>query len=98
MHRLTRILATVFLATLLIGLISSAASACPTCQNAIAENDPNSQSVAAGYFYSILFMMSMPFLILGTFGSAAYFSIRRAREQQLGQHESLPEDTFRVED
>jgi hypothetical protein len=27
-------------------------------------------------------MMAMPFAILGTFGSLAYFSIRRARLQQ----------------
>jgi len=29
--------------------------------------------------WSILFMMSMPFLILGGFGTYVYFSIRRAR-------------------
>jgi hypothetical protein len=27
-------------------------------------------------------MMAMPFAILGTFGSLAYLSIRRARQQQ----------------
>ena len=53
--------------------------ACPTCKDGIAENDPISQSTAAGYYYSILFMMAMPFVIIGTFGSAAYFSIRRAQ-------------------
>ena len=34
-----------------------------------------------GFYYSILFMMSMPFAILGTFGSMAYLSIRRAKQQ-----------------
>ena len=58
------------------------ASACPTCKDGLAENDPSSQAMAAGYFYSILFMMSMPFLIIGTFGSFAYFSIRKAREAE----------------
>ena len=56
--------------------------ACPTCKDGLAESDPVSQAQARGFFYSILFMMAMPFVILGTFGSAAYFSIRKAREQQ----------------
>ena len=56
--------------------------ACPTCKDGLAENDPGSQAMAAGYFYSILFMMAMPFLIIGTFGSFAYLSVRRAREAE----------------
>jgi uncharacterized paraquat-inducible protein A len=60
-------------------LLTAAASACPTCADALAEADPQQQSMAAGYYYSILFMMSMPFAILGTFGGLAYLSIRRAR-------------------
>ena len=58
------------------------ASACPTCKDGLAESDPGTQAMAAGYFYSILFMMSMPFLIIGTFGSFAYLSVRRAREAE----------------
>ena len=56
--------------------------ACPTCKDGIAESDPTSEALARGYFYSILFMMAMPFVIIGTFGGAAYYSIRRAREKQ----------------
>ena len=63
-------------------LIAADVLACPTCKDGIAESDPTSQAQAAGYFYSILFMMAMPFVIIGTFGGAAYWSIRRAREQQ----------------
>ena len=62
-------------------LIASVAAACPTCKEGLAQNDPHGQSVAAGYYYSILFMMTMPFAILGTFGGLAYLSIRRARQQ-----------------
>ena len=58
------------------------ALACPTCKDGLAENDPSTQAMAAGYFYSILFMMSMPFLIIGTFGSFAYLSIRKARQAE----------------
>ena len=64
----------------LVLLIASVAAACPTCKDGLAQNDPQGQSIAAGYYYSILFMMSMPFAILGTFGSLAYLSIRRARK------------------
>jgi hypothetical protein len=66
----------------LILMIASVAAACPNCKEGLAQNDPQGTSVAAGYYYSILFMMAMPFTILGTFGSLAYLSIRRARAQQ----------------
>ena len=66
----------------LVLMIASVAAACPTCKEGLAQNDPHGQSIAAGYYYSILFMMAMPFAILGTFGSMAYLSIRRARAQQ----------------
>jgi hypothetical protein len=68
----------------LVLLIASVAAACPTCKEGLAQNDPLGQSMAAGYYYSILFMMAMPFAILGTFGSLAYFSIRRAQKNADG--------------
>jgi hypothetical protein len=63
-------------------LLVSVAQACPGCKEAIAENDLQGQRVARGYFWSILFMMSMPFAILGTFGTYCYVEIRRARHDQ----------------
>jgi uncharacterized membrane protein len=66
----------------LVLLIASVAAACPTCKEGLAQNDPQGQSLAAGYYYSILFMMSMPYIVLGTFGSCVYYSIRRARHNQ----------------
>ena len=72
--------------------LASEAWACPTCKDGIAENDPGSQAMAAGYFYSILFMMAMPFVIICTFGSFAYFSVRKAR-----QAETLSADVSHVE-
>ena len=65
-----------------VATTATTALACPTCTDGLAGNDPGSQAIARGYFYSILFMMAMPFVIIGTFGGAAYLSIRRAREQQ----------------
>ena len=70
------IVAAVMLALVL--LIASVAAACPTCKEGLAQG----QALAAGYAYSVLFMMSMPYIVLGTFGSVAYYSIRRARRQR----------------
>lgn len=70
----------VALAIALALFIASVAAACPTCKEGLAQNDPHGQAIAAGYYYSILFMMSMPFAILGTFGGLAYLSIRRAQQ------------------
>jgi uncharacterized paraquat-inducible protein A len=70
------------LALILVFLIASVAAACPTCKEGLAQTDPHGQSIAAGYYYSIIFMMAMPFAILGTFGSLAYLSIRRAARHQ----------------
>jgi len=72
----------IILALALVCLMTSVAGACPTCKDGLAQTDPHGQSIAAGYYYSILFMMAMPFAILGTFGSMAYLSIRRAQKQQ----------------
>jgi hypothetical protein len=77
------------LALLLVGLIASVAGACPTCKEGLAQTDPHGQSIAAGYYYSIIFMMAMPFAILGTFGSLAYLSIRRAARQQAASEVSV---------
>lgn len=75
-------LLTVLLAILIVAVASACVVACPTCKDGIAQNDPQHQSLARGFYYSILFMMSMPFAILGTFGSMAYLSIRRAKARQ----------------
>ena len=70
------------LALVVVLCLAGDASACPTCKDGLAENDPSSQAMAAGYFYSILFMMAMPFVIIGTFGGFAYLSVRKAREAE----------------
>jgi len=48
----------------------------------LAENDPSHGGLVTGYFYSILFMMAMPFVLIGTFGGFAYWSVRRARAEK----------------
>jgi hypothetical protein len=58
--------------------------ACPTCREGLADN-PAGQSLARGFYYSILFMMSMPFLILGTLGTVAYRSVQKAKVEHSKQ-------------
>jgi hypothetical protein len=81
------------LALVLVLCLAGDASACPTCKDGIAENDPSSQAMAAGYFYSILFMMAMPFVIIGTFGGFAYLSVRKAREAEALAADDRPDES-----
>lgn len=67
-----------FLALFIALLLATAASACPTCKEGISENGGN---LVRGYQWSILFMMSMPFLILAGMSSMFYLDVRRARKR-----------------
>lgn len=77
---------------LVILLIAEVGLACPTCKEGM-EHDPAAMSMARGYFWSILFMMSMPFLILASLGSYFYLEICKARRKLATQplNESLSE-------
>jgi uncharacterized membrane protein len=66
----------------LVLLIASVAAACPTCKDGLAQNDPHGKALAAGFGYSVIFLMSMPYIVLATFGSCAYLSIRRAQREK----------------
>jgi hypothetical protein len=72
-------------------LMASAAIACPTCGEGLMQADPHAQSIAAGFKYSILFMLSMPYICLGTLCSIAYYSIRKAKAQQDAAGEAIDE-------
>ena len=78
-NALTFALSAVLLVALL--LLADVALACPTCKDNMA-GDPGSANLVRGYFWSILFMMSMPFLILAGLSSYFYWEIRKARAQQ----------------
>ncbi|HEY2761832.1 MAG TPA: hypothetical protein VGI75_13845 [Pirellulales bacterium] len=67
---------------LTVAMVSSSAhtvSACPTCSDAVAANDPEHEHMVKGYFYSILFMMGMPYLLLTSFGLYMYWEVKKAR-------------------
>jgi hypothetical protein len=61
------------------------ASACPTCKNGLMEPDEASQRLLRGYFWSILFMMSMPFAILFGVGGYMYREVKRAQAKAATQ-------------
>lgn len=89
MHRI------VALALLMVLLaLPSLAQACPGCKEALGSNDPHQLSIVRGYFWSILFMMSMPFLLIGSFCLYMWREVRRARQAAL-QHGSSMESSAR---
>ncbi len=87
-RRIAKVLGTLICLTLVLA-VASIASACPSCQTALG-NDSSQGDLARGIYYSILFMMAMPFAIVGTFGGLAYRVIKREQRRQAEQkaHES----------
>lgn len=72
-------IAVVAIALVLCLVLSSIAAACPNCKEAMEKQDPTHGGVVKGYFYSILFMMGTPYLVLGTFCAVMYYRVRKAR-------------------
>lgn len=73
-------LALSLLSLAVILVAADVASACPSCQAALASQE-GGQRVVQGFFWSILFMMSMPFSILTGLSTYFYFLVRRARRE-----------------
>lgn len=71
----------------------SVAEACPSCKDGLASG-PNG-SLVRGVFYSIIFMMSMPFLILGGLGTYGYLLVRKARRAQQAVGERVQEPSIK---
>ena len=84
MNRLASSLIRLLPIALAIGLLllfADSALACPTCRDNLAA-DPESANIVRGYFYSILFMLSMPPLILSGLSLYFYYEVRKARALQ----------------
>ena len=75
-------------AVLLVGLLATVAEACPTCKTALGSHDKAQGDVVSAYMYSILFMMAMPFTVLGAFVAYLYTIVRRARKSAPVQEET----------
>jgi hypothetical protein len=76
--RIVRRGAAAAVAIILALVLAGVAAACPTCKDSLA-HDPASASLARGYAYSILFMLSMPPLIFGGLALYFYSEVRKAR-------------------
>lgn len=55
--------------------------ACPNCKDSLVHNDPTAAGIVQGYFWSIILMLSMPFLLLAALSTYFYILVRRARKQ-----------------
>ncbi len=62
-------------------LMVAVAQACPTCKNSSLPGSGNGGDLVAGYGWSIIFMMSMPFLIFLSLGAYFYYEVCKARRQ-----------------
>jgi uncharacterized protein YbaR (Trm112 family) len=73
----------VILALACVILVATAtdALACPMCKAALASHDRTQGDWVRGFFWSILFMLSMPFVLLGAFSVKMYLLVRRARRE-----------------
>lgn len=60
--------------------VPQAAQACPSCKAALASQQENGSDLVSGFFWSILFMMSMPFALIGSFSGYMYWQVRKARQ------------------
>jgi uncharacterized membrane protein len=61
----------------LVALLSAdIAFACPTCKEALESSSGG--NLQAGFQYSILFMMSVPFILFGSLSGLFYWQVRRA--------------------
>ena len=81
MNRVSKIVLTAAALLLNFVFLVSTAAACPTCKDGMA-GDPAYSNMVNGYFWSILFMMSMPFLVFGGVSAYFYYEVCRARARQ----------------
>lgn len=64
------------------------AEACPGCAEAQAGQGAERSGIVRGYMYSIIFMLSMPFMIFGGFGFYVYRHVRRTKLEALAATEA----------
>jgi len=73
-----------FVAAAFVLMLAGVAAACPTCKESLA-HDPASANLARGFYYSILFMVSMPFVIFGSMSAYFYWEVRKAKARQAAE-------------
>lgn len=58
--------------------LATVASACPSCKAALSESTEG-QKLVRGYFWSICFMVAMPFTVFGGMSGYLYWLVRNAK-------------------
>ena len=66
------------MAILALLAVASTTEACPTCKAGLANGG---DQLVSAYMWSILFMVSMPFTLLGLTGGYLYLQVLKARAQ-----------------
>lgn len=61
---------------------ANSADACPNCKAGMSTDDAQARNMAAGYYYSILFMLSMPLLIVTSFSAWMFVAVRKAQRER----------------
>ncbi|MEX2187980.1 MAG: hypothetical protein WD875_14335 [Pirellulales bacterium] len=64
----------------LVLALGGIAQACPTCGSGMADGSEAGQKMLNGWFWSIVFMMSMPFAIVASLGGYMYWIVRKSRQ------------------
>ena len=65
-------------ALMFVLVFGAAAQACPMCAEAVANQaGSDSSGMVSGYFWSILFMMGMPFALFGGFTTLVVWAYRK---------------------
>lgn len=79
--RSRRILIVVAVVLLAAVVLPAAAGACPLCRDAKSDSDyaGGTASLPSGFYYSILFMMCAPFLVLGALATRIVLARRKLR-------------------
>ena len=78
-QRRWRLLTVASLAIVACLVLAAEATACPTCKEAIVGDGGNHANLVQGYFWSIIFMLSVPPMILCGLGTYFYLLVRRSR-------------------
>ena len=59
--------------------VAESVVACPNCKDSLSQNDPTAMGIVQGFFWSIILMLSLPFIVLVGLSTYFYVLVRRAR-------------------
>ena len=83
MRRSLRLTTVIALTLLVTTAAPGRATACPNCKEAVSAQPSELAGIARGYNYSVMFMVSMPFVMLGTGVLMVARAVRRGAMPEL---------------